>query len=196
MKASVSGLLVSVVLTAMLPASVAMATTAPPSEPSSSPSFRYPVGGGELVLPVPGHGHGGLWPGHGEPSHDAAGSPSPSASPSDSESPDAEASLSAPPPSPTPSPTPSRQPQDVVVRPSVPPRQQPPSPQRWIPAHEVREDDLGEWDLYADEEDERAGEQLTFPQTGGELLPVLPLGAGLACLGLGLAFLGLRLRRR
>jgi hypothetical protein len=30
---------------------------------------------------------------------------------------------------------------------------------------------------------------------GGEVLPVLPLGAGLACLGLGLGALGLRLRR-
>jgi hypothetical protein len=30
----------------------------------------------------------------------------------------------------------------------------------------------------------------------GELIPVLPLGAGLASIGLGLAFLGLRLRQR
>ncbi|WP_432052614.1 hypothetical protein [Streptomyces xiamenensis] len=30
---------------------------------------------------------------------------------------------------------------------------------------------------------------------GGEVLPVLPLGAGLACLGAGLGVLALRLRR-
>ncbi|MDT0320869.1 hypothetical protein [Streptomyces millisiae] len=31
-------------------------------------------------------------------------------------------------------------------------------------------------------------------RAGGEVLPVLPLGAGLACLGLGLGILGYRLR--
>ncbi|WP_326597986.1 hypothetical protein [Streptomyces sp. NBC_01803] len=30
---------------------------------------------------------------------------------------------------------------------------------------------------------------------GGEVLPVLPLGTGLACLGLGIGALGLRLRQ-
>ncbi|MEV1006384.1 hypothetical protein [Streptomyces sp. NPDC049881] len=37
--------------------------------------------------------------------------------------------------------------------------------------------------------------QVAARQTGGEIVPVLPLGTGLACLGLGLGILGLRLRQ-
>ncbi|MCT2589060.1 hypothetical protein LHJ74_03760 [Streptomyces sp. N2-109] len=40
-----------------------------------------------------------------------------------------------------------------------------------------------------------AGEVDPVPGSTGQILPVLPLGAGLASLGLGLAFLALRLRR-
>ncbi|WP_052847348.1 hypothetical protein [Streptomyces avicenniae] len=39
------------------------------------------------------------------------------------------------------------------------------------------------------------GQAVAARQGGGEMPPVLPLGTGLACLGLGLGILGLRLRQ-
>ncbi|WP_101253946.1 hypothetical protein [Streptomyces barkulensis] len=56
----------------------------------------------------------------------------------------------------------------------------------------------GHYDDYV-YDDGRSGEEpdrnRATPATGGQLLPVLPLGAGLTFLGLGLASLALRLRR-
>ncbi|GAA3848118.1 hypothetical protein [Streptomyces sedi] len=41
----------------------------------------------------------------------------------------------------------------------------------------------------------RGSERLARTGTGGEVVPVLPLGAGLTCVGLGIGLFGYRLRR-
>ncbi|MFD5316459.1 hypothetical protein [Streptomyces sp. NPDC127098] len=43
--------------------------------------------------------------------------------------------------------------------------------------------------------DDGAAAPVAARRAGGEVPPVLPLGAGLACLGLGLGILGYRLRQ-
>ncbi|NGO73563.1 hypothetical protein G5C65_35590 [Streptomyces sp. SB3404] len=81
-----------------------------------------------------------------------------------------------------------------------PPRIRPPSPSL-RPAPRVTDQAIGRHNLY--EPDPPAPGQRSAREAGtdvaaepsGEVLPVLPLGAGLALTGLGLAFLALRLRR-
>ncbi|RBM05508.1 hypothetical protein DEH69_27285 [Streptomyces sp. PT12] len=56
------------------------------------------------------------------------------------------------------------------------------------------EPDDGRADAVVEERRERGDVESQAARPGGEVLPVLPLGAGLACLGLGIGALGLRLR--
>ncbi|SEP97980.1 hypothetical protein [Streptomyces radiopugnans] len=81
---------------------------------------------------------------------------------------------------------------------------EPPGTSRQTPqgrTEQVSDRRTGTGDHYDDYvyDDGRSGEERAqsraTPATGGQLLPVLPLGAGLTFLGLGLASLALRLRR-
>lgn len=73
------------------------------------------------------------------------------------------------------------------------------SPQGWTEQiSDQRAGTGGQYDDYVYDDGEggrRYSESRATPATGGQLLPVLPLGAGLTFLGLGLASFALRLRR-
>ncbi|MFG3253935.1 hypothetical protein [Streptomyces sp. NPDC048172] len=82
---------------------------------------------------------------------------------------------------------------------AVPPASVPPSTGR--PAPRSSDQAIGKHNLYEPDvplSSQEAGElprQGVASEPSGEVLPVLPLGAGMALIGLGLAFLALRLRR-
>lgn len=70
-----------------------------------------------------------------------------------------------------------------------------PAPEPWSPAPVAPVERAGQREAAKTLGDTTEVDDNPVPETTGQLLPVLPLGAGLTSLGLGLAFLGLRLRR-
>lgn len=70
-----------------------------------------------------------------------------------------------------------------------------PAPEPWSPAPVAPVDRAGQREAGKVLGDTAETDDYPASPTTGQILPVLPLGAGLTSVGLGLAFLGLRLRR-